>query len=67
VQPRVDVDRDGTWSVQIYVGENADSNNGEHFKIKAVANPIAKLAEADHPDDWPKGEAESRIVEVVKR
>jgi len=66
VQPRVDVDSDGKWSVEAYIGRDEQSNKGEHFKIMALANPHKELHEQDKLQDWPEAELQSKIVEVAK-
>lgn len=67
VQPHVDVEKDGTWSVQVYIGESESSNIGQHFKISAVANPKQRLTEGGKLRAWPAAQWQSPIIEVVKK
>jgi len=67
VQPRVDVESDGAWSVQVYIGQDEDMNRGEHFKVMAVANPVNELHEGDILKQWPDAQWRSRMIEVVKK
>jgi hypothetical protein len=67
VQPRVDIDVDGSWSTQVYIGESPSANAGETFKIRAIANPRSPLHEGDRLRDWPEAQFQSRMIEVVKR
>lgn len=66
VEPPVDVNSDGTWSVTIYIGEGEDMNSGEAFKIAAVANPKARLQEKQKLQGWPEAKWRSDIIEVYK-
>jgi len=67
VQPKVEVDDDGSWWVRVYIAQSPYSSNGEHFKILAVANPRTQLAEGDILKAWPEAQRQSRVVEVIKK
>jgi hypothetical protein len=67
IQPQTDLDSDGSWKARVYVGQSDGLNNGEHFKILAVANPNTELMEGDILKAWPQAQWRSRIVEVIKK
>jgi hypothetical protein len=66
VQPPVDVNNDGTWGVQVYIGESPGSNTNERFKILAIANPKQQLKGSEKLNTWPEAQWRSRLIEVVK-
>lgn len=66
VQPSVAVKGDGTWKVQVYLGRAGELDVGKGFEIMAIANPKARLREADSLGGWPEAQWESRVVEVTR-
>ena len=67
IQPPVDVDKDGSWSTQVYIGQASIVNSGELFKVMAIGDPVNPLQEGERLRDWPPARWQSKIVEVVKR
>ena len=67
VQPSVDVDNKGQWSVQSYIGQSEAANIGEHFKIMAVAKTARDLKEGEKLNSWPEAKWQSQAVEVVRK
>src|SRR5713101_6938625 len=61
VQPPVDVKKNGTCKVQLYLRDPGRAHVGTRFSINAVANPRQELREpTDDPlSGWPVAEAES--------
>ena len=66
VQPAVSVQRDGSWSVQIYIGQPGSADVGKRFEIRAVAKPKARLHGGSVRSGWPPAEAISDVVEVER-
>lgn len=66
VQPRVTVRKSGEWKVMIHIGRPG-KDVGKHFEIMAVANPKEKLKEGLVLNYWPKADARSEIVEVIRK
>jgi len=67
VQPAVSVMESSTWKVKIYVGRPGAQDKGQHFEIRAVANPKVRLREGQVLDAWPEAPSESQVVEVVRQ
>ncbi|MBU6390754.1 MAG: hypothetical protein KGQ83_00735 [Planctomycetes bacterium] len=65
VQPRVTVKETGFWKVKINTGMPGDA--GRQFKIMAVANPKDNLKEGDVLRGWPKAQAKSQVIEVIRK
>jgi hypothetical protein len=57
---------DGTWRVQVYVGEPSTPPD-THFEIRAVANPKPQLSQGKVLSGWPEATLASQIVDVSRR
>jgi hypothetical protein len=66
VQQQASVREDGTWRVQVHVGEQG-TKSGTRFEIRAVANPTTQLSEGKVLDTWPASKWMSQIVEVSRQ
>jgi hypothetical protein len=68
VQPPVDVEEDGTWSVQIYIGRSGNVDRGKVFRIRAVACPCSeKLHEGKVLAGFPRGKWNSQTIKVKRQ
>jgi hypothetical protein len=65
VQTPVTVRQNGAWRVRVYFGE-AGKHVGKQYEVRAFANPTVRLSEGKR-SDWPKAEAQSDLVEVIRR
>jgi hypothetical protein len=66
VQPRITVEKNGTWRVMAYTGRPGNLDIGKYFEIMAVANPKAALKEGAILAGWPEAQEVSKSI-VVKR
>ena len=67
VQPPVTIQDDGSWINKIYIGNPGSDEIGMDFEIRAFANPTTELREGLRLPNWPRGEARSPVVTVVRR
>ncbi len=65
IQPPVTVQNNGTWKVKVYFGRDG-KDSGKEFEICAFANPVSNLQE-DKSSSWPKSEACSYVVDVIRK
>lgn len=66
IQPRITVREDGSWKVIAYFGNAGPMHKGQHYEVRAFANPSVKLAEGK-TQQWPGAAAKSNVLEVVRR
>ena len=66
VQPKATVNSDGKWRALIFIGRKGKEDSGKSFEIMAVANPKEDIARGDVLDSWPKAQAQSDTVELVR-
>ncbi|MCP4367296.1 MAG: hypothetical protein GY797_04155 [Deltaproteobacteria bacterium] len=64
IQPPVTVKKNGTWKVEVYFGRDG-KDFGKEFEIRAYANPISNLSEGKS-NRWPKAEAHSDVIDVIR-
>ncbi|HUW14612.1 MAG TPA: hypothetical protein VM537_33135 [Anaerolineae bacterium] len=66
VQNPVNVRSNGQWTAQVYLGTSVETQVGELFELRAVADPQAALKEGDVLKTWPDAKSQSDIVEVER-
>lgn len=66
VQPPVSVREDGSWRVQVYVGQPGMIDVGKSFELMAFGNPRRRLREAVILGWWPEAEWQSQMIEIVR-
>ncbi len=66
VQNPVNVRSNGQWTAQVYLGTSAETQVGELFELRAIADPQAALKEGDVLKTWPDAKSQSDIVEVER-
>lgn len=66
VQPEVEVDFDGGWSVRAHVGREGDADRGVRFEVVAVVGPEDALTPGQVLDGWPEAQAASEVLVVVR-
>ena len=66
VQPAVTVKENGKWKVQVHIGRPG-RDIGKHFEIRAFANPEGELTNGLKLAKWPKAEAKSNLIEVIRQ
>lgn len=66
VQNPINVKSNGQWTAQVYLGTSAQTQVGELFELRAVADPQAALKAGDVLTTWPDAKSQSNIVEVER-
>ena len=67
VQQPATVENDGTWAVQVYIGDAGHQHVGQIFEVVAFANPKTKLDPKDLLGSWPDAQWRSQVVRVKRK
>ncbi|MEZ0542326.1 hypothetical protein [Fibrella arboris] len=66
VQPEINVNADGSWKGPIFVGSEDKADIGFRAQIRAFVKPMEPIKEGDVLYAWPKAEASSGMIEVIR-
>jgi len=66
VQPKVNVEWTGRWSLEAYFGRGSGIDVGKRFEVMAVAYPAQTLREGQVLGTWPEAVWSSGVVSVIR-